>query len=78
MTLEPGASTLPGLGLCFLTLPVFEVAPLGFLTLPSLQSAFVRTFLTALSFLPLSLGTVQAVYSKLIRLRHRAACRRGW
>lgn len=59
LTLDPAANTLPGFGLCVLTLPVLAVAPLSFLTLPSLQSAFLRLLWAALSFLPLSLGAVQ-------------------
>jgi hypothetical protein len=68
LTLEPGASTFPGFGFCLTTFPVFAVAPSSFLTLPILQSAFFSFFLEALSFLPVRLGTTQAVVLKLVGL----------
>lgn len=56
LTLVPGASTLPGLGFCLITLACL---PLRRSIVPTLQSARPRAFLAALSFFPFSLGTTQ-------------------
>jgi hypothetical protein len=77
LTLEPGASTFPGLGFCLTALPVFAVAPLSFLTLPILQSPAFSFFFEALSFLPVRLGTTQAVVLKLVALAATTS-RRLW
>src|SRR3954465_12749042 len=58
-TFEPEASTLPGLMLCFSTLPALLGLALRRVTLPALQSARPSIRLALFSFLPLSLGTTQ-------------------
>ena len=57
LTRAPAASTIPGFGDCATTLPVFPVFAL--VTLPILQSADAAFFFAALSFVAVSLGTVQ-------------------
>ena len=56
LTFAPGAKTLPGLGLCFMTRPLL---PLPYLTEPILQPARRRAVLLCASFLPPSLGTTR-------------------
>jgi hypothetical protein len=57
-TLLPGARTVLDLGFCDRTSHLFPFLPL---TLPSLHSAFASLFFASLSFVPLILGTRQAM-----------------
>ena len=60
-TLLPGTRTALGFGLCLVTLPFLAVAPSSFLTLPSLQPAFLRRVLAAFSLFFLRFGTTHAL-----------------
>ena len=49
-TAVPGFATVPCFGACFATLPVFEVAPLRLVSLPTLQPDALICFFAAFSF----------------------------